>query len=286
MIGKGLLAKEFAKASSEQGEPSLFKFSFAADIEKEKKKIKKKKKKSQSSRVDVDETVSVIHSAVDCDNDEEQVEDCVKTESAPDAAAVSSLPKAAPDVNKSITTSAQVQLSKPTSADSKSKPELIKLKKEKGTLSNNPPSSPPKSKKTASKGAPVDEEDRFLDEMIKLAQQEKNVIAKQRKADLKAGTVSGPGPRFQSHKDPELSEEEMKTRKFGKGKNLSVIGPPKRKDSGWLANRCLGGGVGVSESRDSFLSTSHGPHPQTQSTARDLHSSPFTFGFNHSNYDL
>ena len=81
-------------------------------------------------------------------------------------------------------------------------------------------------------------------------------------ADISAAAeivrIEDPSLRFRSHRDPELSDSEAKMRRFGRGKNLSAIGPPRKRREGgaWLTP------------------------PDTRSeTSTLLHSSPFTFGF-------
>ena len=69
------------------------------------------------------------------------------------------------------------------------------------------------------------------------------------------------GPSILSHRDPELSEEQKSIRKFGKGINVSAIGPRKalHKDQNWVQH------------------LSHKPRDTNESIVTTI--SPFTFGF-------
>ena len=66
------------------------------------------------------------------------------------------------------------------------------------------------------------------------------------------------GPRFLSSSDPELSQEEVNMRKYGKGKNISMIGY-RKKNKGWLKEN----------NTEHFQDT----------TSSSQHMSPFSFGF-------
>ena len=70
--------------------------------------------------------------------------------------------------------------------------------------------------------------------------------------------VPDPSVRFKSHRDPEVSDSEARLRRFGRGRNLSAIGPPRRKreEGVWLP-----------------------PPEKGDRPSAILHSSPFTFGF-------
>lgn len=87
-----------------------------------------------------------------------------------------------------------------------------------------------------------------------------------RKTDASTSSFS-----FKSHRDPELSEEQRSLFRFGNGKNLVAIGPPKHKgDPLWK----LPPPPGFGTPSDVGL----GVHPS--STPQPLsHCSPFSFGF-------
>lgn len=85
-------------------------------------------------------------------------------------------------------------------------------------------------------------------------------------------TTTTNSPRFISIKDPELTEEERRTRKFGNGINLSVIGPPK-------AKRVITKWIGGEEGSASNSTTNDNNINTTNMTSNHHHTSPFSFGF-------
>jgi len=93
--------------------------------------------------------------------------------------------------------------------------------------------------------------------------QQQNVIpappSKAATAKASKGKALPKEPHFVSAKDPRLDEQTQRKIKFGDGKNLVAIGPPKRRDPSWLTH-----------SAKQQLETSE---------AAVLHSSPFAFGF-------
>ena len=93
-----------------------------------------------------------------------------------------------------------------------------------------------------------------------------NVGKASRKIDASTSSFS-----FKSHRDPELSEEQRSLFRFGNGKNLVAIGPPKHKgDPLWK----LPTPPGLQISSDTGLGVHPGSTPQPLS-----HCSPFSFGF-------
>lgn len=302
MIAKISLAKEFAKTKDpcQQSELSAFKFSFSADIEKEKKKKKKKKNTMTSSpllEVAVAEGKSDVDAVADAGvrNLEVAVATCA-LELAENSSIVDLNSTNASSLtiqSVSSLTMTPLQETKIGTEKAKSKSISKSKSKENGTQKGIKPiplssSSPTKSGITAAGAKKViDDDDRFLEEMIKIAQKEQIALSNKEKAtSLKSGGKST-GPRFLTNKDPELSEDQMKLRKFGKGKNLSVIGPTKRRDVSWLLNRSENGSnanlfhdtINKVELPSSSISTAG----LSIESSPNLHSSPFSFGFMHSN---
>lgn len=79
---------------------------------------------------------------------------------------------------------------------------------------------------------------------------------------------------FKSHKDPELSEEQRSLFRYGNGKNLVAIGPPKARDPIWK----LPPPPGLTIPTELGSGSNHsrgGDAPSTQLS----HCSPFSFGF-------
>ena len=98
-----------------------------------------------------------------------------------------------------------------------------------------------------------DDDEALLDEAIAQIRQ-----AQADAAAVYQTRVDDTSVRFRSHRDPELSEAEARVMRFGRGRNLSAIGPPRKRREGgsWLQ-----------------------PSDSKTDTSTLLHSSPFTFGF-------
>lgn len=155
-----------------------------------------------------------------------------------------------------------------------------------------------KTKKSA-KGSQIESksaDDLLLEEAIALAAQEKKDIRAKRKADeakgilptgkmsSKTGKMSSKKrvdksvPHFMSPNDPELDPKLRLQAKYGKGKNLVAIGPPKVRDPHWLQAP-----PGLSAPKAAVDVVAHPPAapalPPGKEQPEDLHSSPFSFSF-------
>lgn len=78
------------------------------------------------------------------------------------------------------------------------------------------------------------------------------------------------GPHFMSPNDPELDQKSRLFAKYGKGKNLVAIGPPKVRDPNWLSN---------TDSNQKRESVNNSTNSSANDTNTVLHSSPFSFSF-------
>jgi hypothetical protein len=79
---------------------------------------------------------------------------------------------------------------------------------------------------------------------------------------------------FKSHKDPELSEEQRSLFRYGNGKNLVAIGPPKARDPIWKLP--LPPGLPISSE---FITDSKHTKSGDLLVPQLSHCSPFSFGF-------
>ena len=303
MIAKVSLAKEFAKTKDpcQKSELSAFKFSFSADIEKEKKKKKKKKKNIMTGspllEVAVAEGKSGSDAVADAGIRNLEVTVATCTSELAENLSIVGLNSAIASslIMQSVfpLTLTSLQETKKGTEKAKSKSISKSKSKESGPRKGIKPMplsslSPTKSGITAAGAKKViDDDDLFLEEMIKIAQKEQIALSNKEKATSPKSGGKSSGPRFLTNKDPELSEDQMKLRKFGKGKNLSVIGPTKRRDVSWLLNRSENGSnantVHDTINKLELPSTSTTTAGHSIESSPNLHSSPFSFGFIHSN---
>lgn len=93
-------------------------------------------------------------------------------------------------------------------------------------------------------------------------------------APTKKNELSSSSFSFKSHKDPELSEEQRSLFRYGNGKNLVAIGPPKARDPIWKLPLPPGLTIPLELSVDSKHISSGDKLPPQLS-----HCSPFSFGF-------
>jgi hypothetical protein len=113
------------------------------------------------------------------------------------------------------------------------------------------------SKKNSSSGksAPAGDNDldemALLEEMIQMnatlaAEEKAKAKLEKKQAPTKSTTDTSKSPIFLSSRDPELDEKAKMKLKYGKGKNLVAIGPPKRRDISWLKSSDSSGGFPIS----------------------------------------
>lgn len=121
-----------------------------------------------------------------------------------------------------------------------------------------------------------DYDDELLESMIASVRVEEEAMV--HKANLlQCNNNSSRCFRFLSSADPELNDVEMKLRKYGNGRNLSVIGPTKKKNESWMNSS--------KEALNSIPPVYHDNvkcdrnSSETESTCSS-YVSPFSFGFN------
>lgn len=251
---------------------TLFRFNFVEESIKTTKKKKKKKKKTKSSKIEESDTVDGFEvDNEECSDDDSEVGVNVSTS---DSAlnikqnmvcAVESIQQQESSIDSEFETKSKSVLDIPAACavsvestiDEKSNKSQDKTKTKKKKKKN----------EASNTKTMMDENDDDL-YLASIIAEVKSIEQEMQKKEVEESRERAKSSklRFFSHKDPELSDLEARRRKYGKGLNLTAIGPVRRKKD--LESWVVSGESCKAKDVDS-RSTSDAPST----------TSPFSFGF-------